>query len=115
MISGWFTRGRSTTSLDSHGEYEHDADGHDQCEQSGNPHLMQPDEGQRREHHHDPLSEIENARGLEDQYESERDEGVEDTRDEALPQGLDEEVRRRAHHDERFDQNLCRECPSASS
>ena len=35
--------------------------------------LMQADERQRREHHHDALGEIEHAGGLEDQDEAERD------------------------------------------
>jgi hypothetical protein len=46
---------------------------------------MQADQRQRREHHHDSLREVEHARGLEDQHEAERNQGVERAADEAFP------------------------------
>ena len=67
---------------------------------------MQADQRQRGEHHHDPLREIEHAGRLEDQDEAERDQGVEHAGDEAVPQRLHQEIRRRAHLHERIDEYL---------
>src|SRR5262249_53281627 len=58
---------------------------------------------------HDALREVEHARGFEDQYEAERDQRVEHSGDEALPQRLHQEVGRSAHLHERVDENLVEE------
>ena len=57
--------------------------------------LVEADQRQRREHHHDALREIEHAGGLEDQHEAERDQRIEHAGDQALPQRLREQIGRR--------------------
>ena len=92
--------------LDGEGEEEHDAEGEEDGEGGRNAALVQADEGQRGEDHHDALGEVEHAGGLEDQDEAERDEGVEHAGDEALPEGLDQEVRLGRHEDEGIDEDV---------
>ena len=45
---------------------------------------------QAGEQHHRALREVEDARGLEDQHEAERDQRVQDARQQAADQDLDE-------------------------
>jgi hypothetical protein len=80
--------------LDRHGQHEHHAERQNHGEESRHAHLVEPDQRQRREHHHDALGEVEHARGLEDQHEAERDQGVEHAGDEPLPDGLGEQIGR---------------------
>ena len=78
----------------------------DEREEGRNALLVEPDQDQGREDDHDALREIEDAGGLEDQDEAERDQRVEHTRDQALPEGLDQKIRRFAHEEEGFDEDL---------
>ena len=90
MMSGWLTSGRSTSRSTAIGQDEHDD--HGQAERHAGRHALfvEPDQSQRREHHHDALREVEHAGRLEDQHEAERDQRVEHAGDEAVPQGLDQ-------------------------
>ena len=54
------------------------ADGEGEREERRHALLVQADQGQRREHDHDALREVEHARGLEDENEAEGDQRVED-------------------------------------
>ena len=95
MMSGWLTSGRSTTRSIADRQQEHHAERQRQRQQRRHALLVQADQRQRREHDHDALREIEDARGLVDQHEAERDQRVEHARDQALPQHLQEEIGRR--------------------
>ena len=106
MMSGWLTSGLQHDALDREGEDEHHPDREDQREEGRHALLVQPDEGQRREHHHDALREVEHARGLEDQDEAERDQRIEHARDEPFPERLQKKVRRRRHQGERLEEDL---------
>ena len=65
--------------LDGDGEDEHDQRASSGTASSaGTPFSWRADQRQRREHHHDALREIEDARGFVDQHEAERDQRVED-------------------------------------
>jgi hypothetical protein len=78
---------------------------------AGTPFLVESDQRQRREHHHDALREVEHAGRLEDQHEAERDQRVEHAGDEALPDRLGEQVRRLDHlleRDRRRSYTACR-------
>jgi hypothetical protein len=90
--------------LDREGERQHDAERETERHECRHALLMQTDQRQDREHHHDALGEVEHARRLEDEHVAKRNQRVENAGDEALPQGLDQEVRRRAHLHERIDQ-----------
>ncbi len=92
--------------LDCDRQHQHDHHGERQRQERRHAALVEADERQRREHHHDALREIEHARGLEDQHEAERDERIEHAADQALPQRLHQEIRRRAHLHERIEKDL---------
>ena len=91
--------------LDAEREDVHDRDGRQQREPRGHAFLVQADQRQRREHHHDALREIEHARGLVDEHEAERDQRVEHAADETLPDRLHEQVGRRDHLREGVDED----------
>ena len=71
--------------LDGDREHEHHADGEHERDERRHALLVQADERQRGEHHHDALREIEHAGGLEDQHEAERDQRIEHAGDERRP------------------------------
>ncbi len=108
MMSGWLTSGRSTSrSMPSARTYM-TAIVASKRDPRGNAFLVQPDQRQRREHHHDALREIEDARGFVDEHEAERDQRIEHAADETLPDRLDEQVRRRDHLREGVDEDRVR-------
>ena len=78
-------------------------------EEQGEPNryaiVHQADEGQRREQHHDALSEVEDARSLEDQDEPERHQGVHEAGDDSACHHLGEKDRRRHDIDDRVDED----------
>ena len=96
-MSGWLTSGGKNDPLDGDGEEEHDDQRQRHGEQRRHAALMQADQRQRREHDHDSLREVEDARGLEDEHEAERDQRVEDAGNQPLPDDLEEEIGR-SHH-----------------
>ena len=104
--------------LDRDGEHEHHADGEAEREEGREiaglhaplaQQRVEADQRQRGEHHHDALREVEYAGRLEDQHEAERDQRIENARDQPLPQRLHQQVRRRAHLHERVDEDLVEE------
>ena len=92
--------------LDRHGEHEHHDDGERERHKGRDAVLVQADQRQRGEHHHDALREIEHAGGLEDQHEAERDQRIEHARDQPIPQRLHKQIRRRAHLHEGIDEDF---------
>ena len=90
-------------------QHAHDGDGEDEREPRRNAGFVEADERQGGEHHHDPLREVENAGRLEDQHEAERDQRIEDTADKALPQDLQQKVRRPRHLQEGVDEDRMEE------
>ena len=109
MMSGWLTSGRSISRSTAEGEHEHDDDGQAERDERRHAVLVQSDQRERGEHHHDALREIEHARRLEDQHEAERDQRVKHAGDEAVPQRLHQQIRRRAHLHERIDEDFVEE------
>ena len=64
--------------FDQHRQQHHDHGRNDERQQHRHPTLHQADQGQRREQHHSPLGEVEDARSLENEDESERHQRVHD-------------------------------------
>ena len=91
--------------LDRDGQRQHDQHARGQGQEGRHAGRVQADQGQGGEHHHDPLGEVEDAGSLEDQDEAEGDQGVEDARDQAFPDHLEEEVGHSRHLDERIDED----------
>ena len=109
MMSGWLTSGRSTNRSMPTARAYMIAIVASKAIHAGTPVLVQPHQRQRREHHHDALREIEDARGFVDEHEAERDQRIEHAADETLPDRLDEQVRRRDHLREGVDENRVQE------
>ena len=106
MMSGWLTSGRSTTRSTAKASTNITTMVSASATKAGTPSVVQADQRQRREHHHDALREIEHAGGLEDQHEAERDQRVEHAADQALPQRLHQQVRRLRHLHEGVDEDV---------
>ena len=109
MMSGWLTSGPQHQTLDAGRKPVHDRDREEERDPGGDALLMQADERQRREHHHDALGEIEHARGLENKDEAERDQRIKDAGDEALPDRLRQKIGRGDHLGERVDEDGAQE------
>ena len=105
MMSGWLTNGRSTSrSMPTASPYM-TAMVENERDPGGHALLVQADERQRGEHHHDALREIEDAGGLVDQHEAERDQRIENAGDEAFPDRLRQQIGRRDHLREGIDED----------
>ena len=104
-MSGWLTSGRSTRRSTATASASMISTHEDQSQEGRHAGRVQADQREGGEHHHDALGEVEHAGGLEDQDEPERDQRVEDARDEPFPQHLEEEVRACRHLDERVDED----------
>ena len=76
--------------------------------------LIEADQCERGEHHHDALREVEYAGCLEDQHEAERDQRVQNAGNQPLPQRLHQQIRRRAHLHERIEEDLVEQDHAAS-
>ena len=92
VIGGWLTSGPQHRPLDHDADHDHrhERDRHRTPER--NAALDQADEGQRREQDQRALSEVEHARGLVDDDEADRDQGVHHARQQAAEQHLEEEL-----------------------
>ena len=112
-MSGWLTRGLQHQPLDADRKPVHDGDREGEGDSCRDALLVQPDQGQGGEHHHDALREIEHARGLVDQHETQRDQRVEDAADKALPDRLRQKVGRGDHLRERIDEDGVHEVHAA--
>ena len=91
--------------LDAERKRVHDRDRENERDPGRDALFVQADKRQRREHHHDPLREIEYARGLVDEHEAERDQRIEDAADEALPDRLRQQIGRGDHLREGIDED----------
>ena len=114
MMSGWLTSGRSTTRSMATASMNMTTQRQRQRKQRRHALLVQSDERQRREHDHDALGEIEDARGLVDQHETERDQCVEHAGDQPFPQDLQQKIGRRDHVREGLDEDCVQHGQSIS-
>ena len=73
-------------------------------EPGGHPVLLETDQGEGREEHHDALREVERLGGFEDQDESERHERIHDASQQPVRDDLGKEHRILRHVDERGDE-----------
>ena len=85
---------------------KHHANGDGQREKGREAAFMQSDEREGGEHDHDALREVEHARGLEDQDETERNQCVQHAADQSLPQRLHQQIGGRHHLHERIKEDL---------
>ena len=88
------------------GEREHHRNGKPKRQKGGHAGVMQANQREGGEHHHDALREIEYPRCLENEYEAERDEGVKHAADHAFPQRLYKQVGCGAHLHERIEEDF---------
>ena len=109
MMSGWLTSGRSISRSTANASPSITAMVSAERDERRHAALVEADQGQRGEHHHDALREVEHAGCFEDQHEAERDQRVEHAGNQALPQRLHQQIRRRAHLHERIEEDLVEE------
>ena len=100
--------------LDGEGERQHDQAGEHDGEQQRHAALHQADQRQRRKQHHHALREIEDARGLVDQHEAQRDQRVHHARQDAADDDLAEEQRPGQDRDPGLDQEVEQEIHALS-
>ena len=100
--------------LDREREPEHHRDGQAERDKRRHAALIEADQCERGEHHHDALREVEYAGCFEDQHEAERNQRVQNTGNQPLPQRLHQQIRRRAHLHERIEEDLVEQDHAAS-